>query len=157
MDRLQERSGFLPGLTSSLKHFKKSNTKQNQSTSQEKSRASTDQPSTITDEMKPAPSPLFHRVPNRIRNHFIASVAEFVGTFLFLFLAFAGTQVANTPTTSSGNDTTLPQGPNPQVLMYISLVFGFSLAVNAWVFYRISGGLFNPAVSRSHLRHLSFH
>ena len=27
-----------------------------------------------------------------------------------------------------------------------SLVFGFSLAVNAWVFFRISGGLFNPAV-----------
>lgn len=31
--------------------------------------------------------------------------------------------------------------------MYISLAFGFSLTVNAWVFYRISGGLFNPAVS----------
>lgn len=25
--------------------------------------------------------------------------------------------------------------------------FGFSLAVNAWVFFRISGGLFNPAVT----------
>jgi aquaporin related protein len=31
--------------------------------------------------------------------------------------------------------------------MYIALVFGFSLAVNAWVFFRVSGGLFNPAVS----------
>ena len=30
---------------------------------------------------------------------------------------------------------------------YISLVFGFSLAVNAWVFFRVSGGLFNPAVT----------
>jgi aquaporin rerated protein, other eukaryote len=32
-------------------------------------------------------------------------------------------------------------------LSYIALSFGFSLMVNAWVFYRISGGLFNPAVS----------
>jgi aquaporin related protein len=32
-------------------------------------------------------------------------------------------------------------------LLYIALSFGFSLAVNAWVFFRISGGLFNPAVT----------
>jgi len=31
--------------------------------------------------------------------------------------------------------------------MYISLVFGFSLAINVWIFFRISGGLFNPAVT----------
>ena len=31
--------------------------------------------------------------------------------------------------------------------LYISLCFGFSLAVNAWIFFRVSGGLFNPAVS----------
>ena len=30
--------------------------------------------------------------------------------------------------------------------MYISLSFGFSLMVNAWIFFRVSGGLFNPAV-----------
>jgi aquaporin related protein len=33
------------------------------------------------------------------------------------------------------------------VSLYISLCFGFSLAVNAWIFFRVSGGLFNPAVS----------
>jgi aquaporin related protein len=38
-------------------------------------------------------------------------------------------------------------GSNPQQLQYIALSFGFSLAVNAWVFFRISGGLFNPAVT----------
>lgn len=32
----------------------------------------------------------------------------------------------------------------PQVLIYIALSFGLSLLVNAWVFYRITGGLFNP-------------
>jgi aquaporin related protein len=42
-------------------------------------------------------------------------------------------------------------------LLYISLVFGFSLGVNIWVFYRISGGLFNPAVSTSPLRSLFAH
>lgn len=39
--------------------------------------------------------------------------------------------------------------PNTSNLLFISLAFGFSLAVNAWVFFRISGGLFNPAVSSS--------
>ncbi|KAL9598564.1 MAG: hypothetical protein Q9219_004395 [cf. Caloplaca sp. 3 TL-2023] len=71
---------------------------------------------------------------------------EFAGTFLFLFFAFTGTQVANSQT-QSASSTTIAQGSNPAQLLYISLCFGFSLAVNAWVFFRISGGLFNPAVS----------
>lgn len=70
---------------------------------------------------------------------------EFAGTFLFLFFAFTGTQVANSQT-QGGTSTTIAQGSNPAQLLYISLCFGFSLAVNAWVFFRISGGLFNPAV-----------
>ena len=32
-------------------------------------------------------------------------------------------------------------------LLYISLTFGFSLAVNAFVWFRVSGGLFNPAIT----------
>ena len=70
---------------------------------------------------------------------------EFAGTFLFLFFAFTGTQVANSQT-QGATSTTIAQGSNPAQLLYISLCFGFSLAVNAWVFFRISGGLFNPAV-----------
>ena len=73
------------------------------------------------------------------RAHFVAMSSEFVGTFLFLWFAFSGTQIANTIQPSSGPDT--------GQLFYIALSFGFSLTVNAWVFYRISGGLFNPAVS----------
>lgn len=38
-------------------------------------------------------------------------------------------------------------GPNPVALLYISLCFAFSLTVNAWIFFRVSGGLFNPAVT----------
>jgi aquaporin related protein len=84
--------------------------------------------------------PFISRVPDDIRNHFIAMCGEFVGTVLFLYFALSGTQVANNIPSSEA-------GSNPQQLQYIALSFGFSLAVNAWVFFRISGGLFNPAVS----------
>lgn len=90
--------------------------------------------------------PLLDRLPKAAQGHFVAMSGEFVGTFLFLFFAFSGTQVANTQT-QSGNSTTISQAANPAQLLYISLCFGFSLAVNAWVFFRISGGLFNPAVT----------
>ncbi len=80
----------------------------------------------------------FGWLPNRIRHLFIACLGEFVGTFLFLFFAFAATQVANNLLGNKSMDI--------ETLMYISLSFGFSLAVNVWIFFRISGGLFNPAV-----------
>ncbi len=90
--------------------------------------------------------PFIGFLPDNARNHFIAMCGEFTGTVLFLFFAFAGTQVANTQTQGQSG-TTITTAPNPAQLLYISLCFGFSLAVNAWVFFRISGGLFNPAVS----------
>lgn len=90
----------------------------------------------------PRPLPGVGWMPSTVRNHFIAFLGEFAGTFLFLFFAFAATQVANMSAAAGG-------GPNLGVLLYISLAFGFSLAVNVFVFYRISGGLFNPAVSFS--------
>jgi aquaporin related protein len=60
---------------------------------------------------------------------------------MFMFIAFAATQVANAaaPATADGS---LTQTPNSSNLLFISLAFGFSLAVNAWAFFRISGGLF---------------
>ncbi|KAI0168454.1 aquaporin-like protein [Pestalotiopsis sp. NC0098] len=77
------------------------------------------------------------------KNHFVAMLAEFVGTFLFLLFAFGGTNaVNNSPGKDQGN-----LNSDPARLLYISLCFGMSLAVNAWVFFRISGGLFNPAVT----------
>ena len=89
-----------------------------------------------------------------VKNHFVATMGEFIGTTLFLFFAFAGTEVANiqskaNPSTGSDSNTTTgaATGFNVGVLLYISLIFGFSLMVNVWVFFRISGGLFNPAVT----------
>ena len=99
--------------------------------------------------------PFLGWLPDPIRNHFIAMAGEFAGTFLFLFFAFSGTQVANNETEGS-KSSTLSQAPNPAQLLYISLCFGFSLAVNAWVFFRISGGLFNPAVGSPPLSIMSW-
>ena len=88
-------------------------------------------------------------LPKRIRNHFIAVLGEFVGTFLFLFFAFAATQVANASASALAAERppSVTSAPNTSILLYIALAFGFSLAINVWVFFRISGGLFNPAVS----------
>lgn len=90
--------------------------------------------------------PILRRLPHHFCSHFVAMCGEFIGTFLFLFFAFSGTQVANTQTAPQ-TSITVAQASNPAQLLYISLCFGFSLAVNAWVFFRISGGLFNPAVT----------
>lgn len=39
--------------------------------------------------------PWLHWMNSNVKNHFVASLAEFVGTTMFLFFAFAGTEVAN--------------------------------------------------------------
>ncbi|OAQ99913.1 hypothetical protein LLEC1_04722 [Akanthomyces lecanii] len=94
------------------------------------------------------PRQLVSAIPNKIRNHFVAAIGEFVGTFLFLFFAFSATQVANTAHKGhQGMQNTIAGMPDTATLLFIALAFGFSLAVNAWVFFRISGGLFNPAVT----------
>ncbi|GAA6029770.1 hypothetical protein JCM8097_001041 [Rhodosporidiobolus ruineniae] len=88
-----------------------------------------------------------------IKNHFVAMVGEYVGTTLFLLFALGIANVANIPTTSvtgetqAGQDGSQASVANTSNLLYIALGFGFSLAVTAWTFFRISGGLFNPAVS----------
>ncbi|OBT72434.1 hypothetical protein VF21_08226 [Pseudogymnoascus sp. 05NY08] len=75
------------------------------------------------------------------RNNTVAVIGEFVGTFLFLFWSFVGAQIANTPKPKDG------AAPNTSNLMFVSLCFGFSLTVNVWAFYRVTGGLFNPSVT----------
>jgi len=65
---------------------------------------------------------------------------EFVGTFFFLLLAFGGVQAANDTMTSSSDQKMV-------LVLYASFCFGFSLLVSAWLFFRVTGGLFNPNVS----------
>lgn len=74
-----------------------------------------------------------------LRGHLLAMFSEFIGTTMFLWFAFAGTQAAAQTTANGVMDTTR--------LVFISLSFGISLMVTVWAHYRISGGLFNPAVS----------
>ncbi|CAH0051205.1 unnamed protein product [Clonostachys solani] len=84
-----------------------------------------------------------HAIPDNLRNLVVLTVGEFFGTFMFLLLAFVGTQAAlNT------NDPSDPSAPlMPFSLLYIAASFGCSLAVNVWIFYRVTGGMFNPAVT----------
>ena len=67
-------------------------------------------------------------------------IGEFVGTTMFLFFAFAGTQVANAGSANTTTATNVDNGFSPIVLLYTAVSFGFSLMVNVWIFFRISGG-----------------
>ncbi|KAI0007218.1 aquaporin-like protein [Xylariaceae sp. FL0662B] len=83
-------------------------------------------------------------LPLAVKNHVVAVASEFAGTFMFLLFALGGTNAVNqAPQEGQPEDL----AANPAKLLFISLCFGMSLAVNAWVFFRISGGLFNPAVT----------
>lgn len=74
----------------------------------------------------------------RTKNHGVAMCGEFIGTTLFLWFSFAGAQSASVTGGAVAN--------TPSEVVLTSLSFGFSLLVTVWSFYRISGGLFNPAV-----------
>ena len=69
---------------------------------------------------------ILKRCPKTLKNHLVAMLSEFVGTFMFLFFAFGGTNAVNTAPTSGE-----PLNANPAKLLYISLCFGMSLMVNA--------------------------
>ena len=85
-----------------------------------------------------------------VKNHFIAATGEFVGTFMFLFFAFSGQLMI---TNQASDRSILNGGTSSQQNIFTALVYGFSLLVNVWAFFRISGGLFNPAVRTLSLVH----
>lgn len=70
--------------------------------------------------------------------HLVAASGEFVGTFLFLLMAFLGHSMA-----VSQQLERLPNQTNiNSTIIYIGMAYGLSLLVNVWTFYRVSGGLF---------------
>jgi aquaporin related protein len=78
-----------------------------------------------------------------VQGHFVAASGEFVGTLLFLYFSYAGQVML----TTQASEMSLQNGQSSsQKNIFTALLYGFSLLVNAWAFYRISGGLFNPAV-----------
>jgi aquaporin related protein len=76
-----------------------------------------------------------------IKQDLCGALLEFIGTFFFLTLAYGGVQA----TTSAGGVG--EPAPNALNVFIASVNFGFSLLVSAWLFYRVTGGLFNPNVS----------
>lgn len=81
-----------------------------------------------------------------------AAFIEFLGTFLFLLLGLGGIQAAATSNNSTRAVSAEGAGAIASVasidqLLYISVSMGLSLLVSAWLFYRVTGGIFNPAVT----------
>jgi len=76
------------------------------------------------------------------KNHLIAFLGEFFGTFIFLWTAFVIAQIAN-------HDPTIPKdrGSDPMQLIMISFGFGFGVMISVFMFFRVSGGNLNPAVT----------
>ncbi|CDK29538.1 unnamed protein product [Kuraishia capsulata CBS 1993] len=75
-----------------------------------------------------------------VRNHFVAMMGEFVGTFTFLWSAFMIAQIAN-------HDTSITEGANAAKIIMISFGFGFGVMVGVFMTFRVSGGNLNPAVT----------
>jgi aquaporin rerated protein, other eukaryote len=62
---------------------------------------------------------------------------------MFLFFGMGAAHIANLP--GATNDAT--PSVNVEKLLFIAFAFGLSLVVNVWLFCRISGAIFNPAIS----------
>lgn len=91
------------------------------------------------------------RTISPMQSHLVAASGEFVGTFFFLWMSYsASLMVLDQQSATALNGG----GSSTDTVVYIALVYGFSLLVNAWAFYRISGGLFNPAVRLTSLPRL---
>jgi aquaporin related protein len=103
----------------------------------------------ISTAMSAPPSPInpTYKKPNAVRKELTVFLGEFIGTFMFLFIAFVGTQVA---LNSATINPFVPEGENPAPetpkLIYIAFSFGAGLAINVAIFADVSGGMFNPAV-----------
>ena len=82
------------------------------------------------------------RLFDNLSEDLAAAFLEFIGTAFFLLIGLGGIQAA-----SEENITSERQASNIQHILYVSTCMGFSLLVSAWLFFRITGGLFNPNVS----------
>ncbi|KAH7392948.1 aquaporin-like protein [Pyrenochaeta sp. MPI-SDFR-AT-0127] len=79
-----------------------------------------------------------------LQGHLVAASGEFFGIFMSLYFSFSCQIML---TIQASERSLMNGGPSSQQNVFTALVYGLSLLVNAWAFYRISGGLFNPAVT----------
>ncbi|EJU04263.1 aquaporin-like protein [Dacryopinax primogenitus] len=88
-----------------------------------------------------------------LRNDLTAAALEFVGTVVFLMIGLGGIQAAATSSAllAAASNTGGAQSVNVvasiEQLLYISVSMGLALLVAVWLFYRVTGGVFNPAVA----------
>ncbi|KJZ77262.1 hypothetical protein HIM_03583 [Hirsutella minnesotensis 3608] len=101
------------------------------------------QPSRSILESRATSKGTYYFVPSETRNNLIVIIGEFSGTFMFLLLSFIGAQAAII--TNNPSNTKAPLAPAS--ILFIAVAFGVSLTVNVWIFFRVSGGMFNPAVT----------
>jgi aquaporin related protein len=87
------------------------------------------------------------KVPLRIRNRSVAMISEFVGTFLFMLIGLGGNSAVITDAAVAAQFGGGEASADPAKILFIATVWGAAVTVNAWAFFRISGGLFNPAVT----------
>lgn len=80
-----------------------------------------------------------------LQRHVVAATGEFVGTFMFLFMGYAG-HLMILDQAAAGENSVASTSLGFLQIMAVGFTYGFSLLVSVWTFYRISGGLFNPAV-----------
>ncbi|KAG8917769.1 Aquaporin-4 [Tulasnella sp. 417] len=90
-----------------------------------------------------------------VRTDIQAAFLEFCGTFLFLLLGLGGIQAAaysnqaSVAAAAQGSEggAAINTVASIDQLLYISACMGLSLLISVWLFYRVTGGIFNPAVS----------
>ena len=78
---------------------------------------------------------------DNFRDDCAAATFEFVGTAFFLLFGLGGIQAAADITTTGRQSSGVEQA------LYIATCMGMSLLVSAWLFFRVTGGLFNPNIS----------
>ncbi|KAK8066473.1 aquaporin rerated protein [Apiospora hydei] len=87
-----------------------------------------------------------HTYTTKLQQHIVAATGEFVGTFMFLFMGYSGHLMVLDQVGTDKNSVANTSLGFLQT-MVVGFTYGFSLLVSVWAFYRISGGLFNPAVT----------
>jgi len=87
-------------------------------------------------------APSTQETPNKreiYKQYVLTAFCEFLGTFFFLFCTFTAISAMKFTSTT----TTL----DPTKVLFVGATFGLSLCINVWIFYRICGGVFNPALT----------
>ncbi|KZO90480.1 aquaporin-like protein [Calocera viscosa TUFC12733] len=85
------------------------------------------------------------------KNDLTAVGFEFVGTITFLLLGLGPIQAAVLSKQQFPSSAGVDTGPTPPLsidqMMYASAGLGIGLIVAAWLFFRVTGALFNPNIS----------